>query len=221
MSDETTPVEAQWIQCSTCARHVRAHESGCPFCARDAKVGEKPIAPAAAVIAALVALVPTDTLAERRAGGVQRGAQSIMQVQAYGAPAPAYGLAPPPVDDQPPPANVTASVTAITVRDTDSRRSRLNIMRSVRAVQTCADRALPAARANRPPVSVAVLVEVRLSSSSAPTTSVRSAPRIGALDACISNALRGLTWAQPEQATTASVRWTYRLSRPAPARGRR
>jgi hypothetical protein len=200
--------QTQWIQCETCARHVRARDGGCPFCARDARESSPAIRPAAIVIAAIVALAPAQSTAELRAGGAgaQRGAQA-MDVQAYGAPAPAYGLAPPRV---PPPSSGGVTVENVRVSGGSMAVYRAIIERSRLYGQSCA-RVTARTEPVSPDATVTITVTVPAANARTTPRVVVRAPRLPAgMRTCLEGALGRLPWTRP---TTGRVtaQWLLRF----------
>jgi hypothetical protein len=197
----------QWIQCEACARHVRASDRGCPFCARDAREPAS-IKPAAVVIAAIVALAPAQSVAEWRGGGaaVQRGAQTML-TQAYGSPAPAYGLAPP----RERPDTNGVSVERVRVTGGSTAVYRAMIERSRLYGQACAR---SAARSEPVPADATVSITVTVPAANARTTprTVVRAPRIPAsMRTCLESALGRLPWARP-RAGRVTAQWVLRFT---------
>ncbi len=204
MSD--TPVS--WAHCDRCARHVRANEP-CPFCARDAK-NPAAIAPAAAVIAALAALTPLESSAETREQS-PRLAQ-MADVAAYGAPAPAYGLAP----MRPPPDNSRYQVSITNLALPATRRNapqvRMAIQRSIDAIRACAD-ALPSPLPTNTLLNVQLRIGAQAGTVHQVALSVTPSTSVGtALSRCAQGNLQRISWPRDASAT-AAVRWSYRFRR--------
>jgi hypothetical protein len=188
-----------------CARHVRASDRGCPFCARDAREPAS-IKPAAVVIAAIVALAPAQSVAEWRGGGaaIQRGAQS-MHTQAYGSPAPPYGI--PPVRERPD----GVSVESVRVTGGSMAIYRAMIERSRLYGQACAR---SAARSEPVPADATVSITVTVPAANARTTprTVVRAPRVPAsMRTCLESALGRLPWARP-RAVRVTAQWIVRFT---------
>jgi len=200
--------QPEWIQCATCARHVRASDERCPFCARDAGASSV-VRPAAVVIAALAALAPMESSAESNYRS-QRSAQSRM-TSAYGAPAPAYGLAP----VRPTTPAIDASVESISVSTSNvSPRIRTEIMGSRQQALTCATQA-PSLMPDNTVVQVRLRVEPRAGVAFKPQVASRSPDRgTRAVVACLRASLARIAWTR-DPARVVSATWSYRFMRPA------
>lgn len=206
MTEQQQP--AQWIQCDSCARHVRASDERCPFCERDSKAHHGSVVrPAAVVIAALAALAPIESNAETPYR-MQRSAQSLL-VQAYGAPAPAYGLAP-----VRPPSAINVQVQSVSFSEAGPTVSanRLAIMRSRTVAQSCADQ-VPATL----PTNTIVQVRLRVDSGAGvpfipQLTAQGNHPAVRALVTCLRANIARIAWTRdPNQVV--NVRWSYRFVR--------
>jgi hypothetical protein len=202
-------VDVQWVQCAQCARHVRDSDKRCPFCERDAAASNL-ARPAAVVIAALVALAPLESSAERISPS-PRLAQSRM-TSAYGAPAPMYGLSPTPLPE-PPSGRYSVEVGAVVVTPAATRSTVVpSIWRTRTDVMRCLD-AEPAMLADN------TMLDVRVSGNTAadaPLTVVvqpRRASNNGALrsvQACVQRSLSRVRF-NVSDLRSLSLRWSYRV----------
>lgn len=202
--------EVSFVQCGACARHVRS-DSACPFCERDAKSGS--IArPAAVVIAALAALAPIEASAEMT-HRVQRSAQSGMAA-AYGAPAPAYGLAP--VMRRPPEVNRRFRIAIAALGFNRPSSTAVAIRRSIEqtrdTVASCAE-SLPSSV--RAPFSVAI--DLTIGAQAGEVHQVRATvtglPRdaSASLQRCVQGVVQRATWTRDPNGAN-RVRWSYRAT---------
>jgi hypothetical protein len=204
-------VDVQWVQCAQCARHVRDSDKRCPFCERDAAASNL-ARPAAVVLAALVALAPLESSAERN-DPAQRSAQSRM-TSAYGAPAPMYGLAPTPVP--PPPAGryvVSVGAVVATPPRAMSARVAAQVLRTRAEALRCLD-----AERGLVPDNTMLDVQVNLSQGEAPNTvtvtprraSASAASGVREVQACLRQSLSRLRLT-PSAAQVLTLRWFYQV----------
>jgi hypothetical protein len=185
---------------------VRAEHDECPFCARDARREPASLArPAAAVIAALVALSPGDTRAERPHLEA-RSAQSL-PVQAYGAPAPMYGMPPPP--DAP---RYQVSIARLRTNRGSPARFQGIVQRSMQYASQCAAVVARRVGPNAPP-TLESSVRVQVAADGAPTVDVRSrpSPLSPMLESCLRARLRSAP--MPAERAPYVVEWVLRYRR--------
>lgn len=204
--------EVTLVQCSACARHVRS-DSACPFCERDAK-SSAVARPAAVVIAALAALAPIEASAEMT-HRVQRSAQSGMAA-AYGAPAPAYGLAPIDGRREMPAVNRRFRIAVASLSFSRPSRVAVSIRQSIErtrdTVSSCAE-ALPSAV--RAPFSVSI--DLTIGAQAGEVHQVRTTVTGLSRDAstsvqrCVQGAVQRATWARDPSGAN-RVRWSYRAT---------
>lgn len=206
--------QPEWIQCASCARHVRSGDERCPFCERDSRTSAL-ARPAAVVIAALAALAPVESSAESNDRS-QRSAQSRM-TSAYGSPAPAYGLAPRP---EPPPTHdvhVEQVQIPAPVQGRAAALMRAAIARSRERVRSCL-----AVMPRRPNATLQYSVQLSLRSDAgtpieATVRAVASGPDGNAGASCIRAQLNNVSWPRPESGV-AVLRWRYRVQPLVPRR---
>ncbi len=201
-------VDVQWVQCAQCARHVRDSVKGCPFCERDAAASSF-VRPAAVVIAALVALAPLESSAERISPS-QRSAQSRM-TSAYGAPAP--GMPGTSIGTPPPPSRYTVEVGALVVTPAATRSTVVPSISQTRAdVLRCLD-AEPAMLADNTMLDVRVNTNPAADVPMTVAVQPRRASNNGALrsvQACVQRSLSRVRF-NVSDLRPLSLRWSYRV----------